>query len=172
MVNWLALFWIFIKINLLTTSGPASVGLLYKEAVGKLMSESQFVEAVGFSSVLPGSDALQLAMFVGYAAGGVPGALAALFGSILPPTVLMLGVVSILQRLRGEAWIGNFVRGLTPAVAVLMVLVAWQVFQGENGSLGMITLMIAAISLAALLFKVPPPLVLLGAGIMGIIFFR
>lgn len=172
MLKWLALFWIFIKINLLTTSGPASVGLLYKEAVGKLMSESQFVESVGFSSVLPGSDALQLAMFVGYAAGGLPGALAALLGSILPPTVLMLGVVSILQRLRGEAWIGNFVRGLTPAVAVLMVLVAWQVFHGENGSMGMTTLMITAVSLVALLLKVPPPLVLLGAGILGIIFFR
>jgi chromate transporter len=172
MGKWLALFWIFIKINLLTTSGPASVGLLYKEAVGKLMSESQFVEAVGFSSVLPGSDALQLAMFVGYAAGGLPGALAALFGSILPPTILMLGVVSILQRLRGEAWIGNFVRGLTPAVAVLMVLVAWQVFRGENGSMGTTTLLIAAISLVALVFKAPPPLVLLGAGILGIIFFR
>lgn len=172
MLKWLSLFWIFIKINLLTTSGPASVGLLYKEAVGNLMSESQFVEAVGFSSVLPGSDALQLAMFVGYAAGGMPGALAALFGSILPPTVLMLGVVSILQRLRGEAWIGNFVRGLTPAVAVLMVLVAWQVLRGESGSMGMTTLLIAAISLVALLLKAPPPLVLLGGGILGIIFFR
>jgi chromate transport protein ChrA len=84
----------------------------------------------------------------------------------------MLAVVSILQRLRGEAWIGNFVRGLTPAVAVLMVLVAWQVFQGENGSMGMATLLITAISLVALLLKVPPPFVLLGAGILGIIFFR
>ncbi|MCL7454223.1 MAG: chromate transporter [Anaerolineae bacterium] len=53
------------------------------------------MEAVGFSSVLPGSDALQLAMFVGHAAGGVPGALTALFGSILPPTLLMLGVVAV-----------------------------------------------------------------------------
>jgi chromate transporter len=136
------------------------------------MNESDFVEAVGFSSVLPGSDALQLAMFVGYAAGGVAGALAALLGSILPPTILMLGVVSILQRLRGEAWVGNFVRGLTPAVGVLMVLVAWQVFRGENGPIGLTTVMIAAASLLALLLNAPPPLVLLGAGILGIIFFR
>ena len=171
--RWISLFWIFIKINLLTTSGPASVGLLYKEAVGHLMSESDFVEAVGFSSVLPGSDALQLAMFVGYAAGGVPGAFAALFGSILPPTLLMLAVVSILQRLRGEAWIGNFVRGLSPAVAVLMVLVAWQVFRGESGTtIGWTTIAIALASLVALLLQAPPPLVLLGAGLLGVIFFR
>lgn len=173
MLTWLSLFWIFIKVNLLTTSGPASVGLLYKEAVGTLMTESDFVEAVGVSSVLPGSDALQLAMFVGYAAGGVPGALAALLGSILPPTLLMFAVVSILQKIRGEAWVGNFVRGLTPAVAVLMVLVAWQILRGESSNhLGLGTLLIGVLSLVALLLKVPPPLVLLGAGFVGIILFR
>jgi chromate transporter len=172
-VQWLKLFWIFVKINLLTTSGPASVGLLYKEAVGSLMTESEFVEAVGFSSVLPGSDALQLAMFVGYAAGGVPGAIAALMGSILPPTLIMLGLVSILQRLRGEAWVGGFVRGLAPAVGVLMILVAWQVLRGEDAGLpGATTLLIAGLSLVALLLKAPPPLVLLGAGMLGIWMFR
>lgn len=170
--SWFSLFWIFLKINLLTTSGPASVGLLYKEAVGKLMTETQFVESVGFSSVLPGSDALQLAMFVGYSAGGVPGAIAALLGSILPPTVLMLSIVTALQRLRGEAWVANFVRGLTPAVAVLMVIVAWQIFRGEVNNTNLVTLGIAGISLVALLLKAPPPLVLLGAGILGVIFFR
>lgn len=172
MAQWLSLFWIFIKVNLLTTSGPASVGLLYKEAVGKLLTEEEFVEAVGYSSVLPGSDALQLAMFVGYSAGGVFGALAALLGSILPPTLIMLAVVTLLQHLRGEAWVGNFVRGLSPAVAVLMVVVAWNVFRGDNNGVGVITLVIAGVSLVALLLKAPPPLVLLGAGLLGVIFFR
>jgi chromate transporter len=173
MIQWLTLFWIFIKVNLLTTSGPASVGLLYKEAVGTLMTEEEFVEAVGFSSVLPGSDALQLAMFVGYAAGGIPGALAALLGSILPPTVIMLGVVALLQRLRGEAWVGSFVRGLTPAVGVLMIIVAWHILRGENGvAPGAGVFLIGGLSLIALLLKAPPPLVLLGAGILGIIIFR
>jgi chromate transporter len=169
---WFKLFWLFIKINLLTTSGPASVGLLYKESVGVFLSESEFVEAVGFSSVLPGSDALQLAMFVGYAVGGISGALAALLGSILPPTVLMLGVISILQRLRGETWVSNFVHGLAPAVAVLMALVAWQVFYGEGGGKMGLSIVIGILSLVALLLKAPPPLVLIGAGLLGVIFLR
>jgi chromate transporter len=146
--------------------------LIYKETVDSMMSESEFVEVVGFSSVLPGSDALQLAMFVGYAAGGVPGALAALLGSIIPPTFLMLGVIGILQHLRGEAWVGNFVRGLAPAVAALMVLVAWQVFRGESGGRIEISVIIAVISIAALILKTPPALVLLAAGMSGVIFFR
>ena len=68
---------------------------------------------------------------------------------------------------------GNFTRGLAPAVAVLMVLVAWQVFRGDGKvSIGWSTLLIAGLSLVALLVKLPPPLVLLGAGILGIILFR
>jgi chromate transporter len=167
------LFLLFLKVNLLTTSGPASVGLLYEETVGKIIDEAQFVEAVGFSNVLPGSDALQLAMFVGYTAHGLPGALVALIGSILPPTVLMLAIVTALRFLSGEAWVANFVRGLAPAVAVLMVMVAWNVFRGESGQpIGWFTILIGAASLAAFLLKAPPPLVLLAAGILGIIFLR
>lgn len=172
METLIQLFWLFIKVNLLSTSGPASVGLLYKEAVGTIMTEAQFVQAVGFSSVLPGSDALQLAMFVGYAAAGGAGALAALLGSVLPPTLLMLGVVTILHRLRREAWVSRFVEGLTPAVAVLMVFVAWKVFAGSNGGIvNWQMVIIGAASLAALWFDAPAPLVLLLAGLVGIFLF-
>ena len=152
----LQLFWLFIKVNLLSTSGPASVGLLHTEAVGMIMTEAQFIQAVGLSSVLPGSDALQLAMFVGYAAGGVAGALVALLGSILPPTLLMFGVVAVLHRLRREAWVSRFVEGLTPAVSVLMLFVAWKVFAGGNG--GTITWqagLLGLVSLIALDFECP-----------------
>ena len=78
---WFRLFWIFLKVNLLTTAGPTSIGLLYKECVGKIMTEAQFVEAVGFSNLVPGSEALKLAMFIGYSSGGLLGVLAALLGA-------------------------------------------------------------------------------------------
>jgi chromate transporter len=170
MDKWLQLFWLFLKVNLLTTSGPASAGLLYKESVGHLITEEEFIEAVGFSSVLPGSDALQLAMFVGYTAGGIRGALVALLSSILPPTVLMLAIVSILQRIRGEAWVSNFVQGLAPAVAVLMLLVAWKIF-GEDAR-NWKAIVLAVLSLIAFQLKVPPALVLLASGLLGIWLFR
>lgn len=171
----LKLLWMFLKVNLLSTSGPASVGLLYKESVGNVMSEKDFIEAVGFSSVLPGSDALQLAMFIGYSTGGVAGAATALLGSILPPTLLMLGLSAILQRLQGETWMEGFVKGLTPAVAMLMMIVAWQVIRGEGESSTPIkkrALLIGGACLLALYLGVPSPLVLVGGGFLGILLFR
>ncbi len=173
MHNLIGLFWLFLKVNLLSTSGIASVGLLHQEAVGRLVTEQQFVEAVSFSSVLPGSDALQLAMYVGYHVDGLAGAMAALLGSILPPTALMLVVVTALHRLRREAWVSRFVQGLAPAVAVLMMYVAAKLLlNGNGGALIWPTILLAVPSLIALLFDVPPPLVLIAAGVLGIFLFR
>ena len=170
MSNLSQLFWIFLKINLLSTSGPASVGLLYQEAVGRMVTQGQFVQAVGLSSVLPGSDALQLAMYVGYAVAGIPGGMVALIASILPPTIIILGITFILHRIRREAWVGNFVEGLTPAISVLMVFTAWNIFQ-KSGATSWQGWAIGIISLAAMSLKVPGRIVILIAGLVGIFFF-
>jgi chromate transporter len=168
----LLLFWTFLKINLLSTSGPTSVGLLYNEAVGRFLTEQQFIQAVGFSTLLPGSDALQLAMFVGFSVAGIPGGTVALLGAILPPTVLMFGVVTILHRIRRESWVASFVEGLTPAVAVLMMFVAWKIFKGGNDGLGWQSLLIGGVSLIALLINLPAPLVIFAAGLAGVFLYR
>ncbi len=135
------------------------------------MTEKQFVEAVGFSHLLPGSEALKLAMFVGFAAGGIPGTLLALLGSILPPTVMMLGVVSVLQRFKGEVWMQGFVQGLSPAVAVVILVVAWNLFRSEK-SIPRQVLIIAALSVLAFLLAVPSPIVLVAAGLLGVMLIR
>lgn len=167
---YLELFWTFIRVNLLSTSGPASVGLLYHEAVGRFVTDGQFVQAVGFSSVLPGSDALQLAMYIGYAVAGIPGGLVSLVGSILPPTLLILGVVMVLHRIRREAWVSSFIEGLTPAIAVVILFAAWRIFEkgGETGWQGWL---IGIASLVALLLNAPARIVVLVAALVGVFIF-
>ncbi len=170
MENLFQLFLIFLKVNLLSTSGPASVGLLYHEVVGKSVTEGQFVQAVGFSSVLPGSDALQLAMYIGYAVGGIPGGLVALLASILPPTVIILGVTMVLHRLRREAWISSFVEGLTPAIAMLMLFTAWKIFE-KGGTDGWEAWAIGLVSMVGMLTKrVNERIVIILAGLIGVFF--
>lgn len=169
---WAKLLWMFLKVNILSPSGPASIGLLYKEAVGSIMTEEQFVEAVGFSNVLPGSEALKLAMFVGFSAGGVPGVFTALLGAIIPPTLLMLIVSAILQQFQHENWLNGFVAGMSPAVAALIVVVSWELFRaGSRKKADRRMVVIAALSAVAFWFDLPSPVVLLGAGILGVIFF-
>ena len=134
--------------------------------------QERFVEAVGFSNVLPGSEALKLAMFVGFAAGGIPGVLAALVGAILPPTVLMLIVATLLQRFQQEAWLNSFVAGMSPAVAALIVFVGWELFRaGSKKKTDRRVILIALLSAIAFWFDIPSPFVLLGAGMLGVILF-
>jgi len=172
MSDLIQIFWLFLKINLLSTSGSASVALLHVEAVGTIMTEAQFIQAVGLSSLLPGSDALQLAMFIGLEAGGFWGATVALTASLLPPTILMFGVVKLLHRLRRERWIGGFVEGLTPAVGVLMAFVAWKIVKSSNGGeFDWAIFGIGVVSFLALWFNAPAPLVLLLAGLAGVFIF-
>lgn len=169
---WTRLLWMFLKVNILSPSGPASIGLLYKEAVGRIMSEARFVEAVGFSNLLPGSEALKLAMFVGFAAGGIPGVFTALLGAILPPTMMMLIVAAVLQRLQHESWIGGFVAGLSPAVAALILVVAGELFRASTrNKIDRRAWIIAALSAIAFWFEVPSPMVLLGAGLFGVVLY-
>ncbi|MBI4762128.1 MAG: chromate transporter [Chloroflexota bacterium] len=171
-VIWVRLLWMFLKVNVLSPSGPASIGLLYKEAVGKIMTEERFVEAVGFSNFLPGSEALKLAMFVGFAAGGVPGVFTALLGAIIPPTLLMLIVSAFLQQFQHENWLQGFVAGMSPAVAALIVVVAWQLFRtSSRKKTDHRVVLIALLSAAAFWLEIPSPLVLVGAGVLGIILF-
>jgi chromate transport protein ChrA len=42
-------------------------------------------------------------MYIGYAVAGIPGGFVALAASILPPTIIILGITMVLHRIR-QAW--------------------------------------------------------------------
>jgi chromate transporter len=110
-------------------------------------------------------------MFIGFDAGGYPGTVAALLGAILPPTASMLVVMLVLQNFQNTPGMQGFIHGMVPAVAMLISVAAWKMFRGSNG-LQMRTLLIAALSLIAFILGAPTPLVLLGGGLLGILWFR
>ncbi|HEX8990500.1 MAG TPA: hypothetical protein VF784_02380, partial [Anaerolineales bacterium] len=59
---------------------------------------------------------------------------------------------------------------MVPAVAMLIGVAAWKLFRGSKG-VRTRPLFIGALSLAALLLHAPTPLVLLGAGLLGVFLF-
>jgi chromate transporter len=110
-------------------------------------------------------------MYIGYAVGGIPGGLVALLASILPPTVIILGVTMILHRLRREAWISSFIEGLTPAISVLMLFTAWKIFE-KGGDGGWAAWAIGLVSMVGMLSgKLPERIVIILAGVIGVLFF-
>jgi chromate transport protein ChrA len=85
----------------------------------------------------------------------------------------MLTVASLLVRFQGQEWMKSFVKGMTPAIVVLLALVAWQLFRVSNPrSLQWRPVLLAALSFLALYVGTAPQYVLIGAGILGVILYR
>lgn len=167
------IFWIFFKTYWFTNSGPASIGLLYNELVDARVTEREFVEAVGFTSVLPGSEALKLAIFLGFRLGGGPGLLAALLGAMLPPMLATGAALAVLQRHGMADWLEKFTNGLEPAIASLIFLVGWKFLRPDSGlSWRKKDIALAALSLVLLGLQAPAPLVLVLAGVLGVFLYR
>jgi chromate transport protein ChrA len=62
---------------------------------------------------------------------------------------------------------------MSPAVAALMAMVAWELSRATRAR--RITprfLLIAALSAVALLLHIPSPVILIGAGVLGVILYR
>ena len=63
------LFWYFLKLGWLAFGGPvAQIGLMHLDCVERhrWISEEEFVQALNFCHVLPGPEALQLAIYIGW----------------------------------------------------------------------------------------------------------
>jgi chromate transport protein ChrA len=85
----------------------------------------------------------------------------------------MLIVAALLQRFQQENWLTGFVAGMSPAVAALIVAVAWELFRaGSRKKIDRRVMSIAVLSAIAFWFEIPSPFVLLGAGILGVILFE
>lgn len=118
--------------------GYTLVALLQPTAVDAFgwLTTEQFLDGVALTQAVPGPIST-LAAFVGFAAAGVPGAVAGVVGVYLPAFVAVLAVAPLLDRLRRQAAVKAALRGIGAVVAGTIVGVA-------------ITLVPAAVGLGAL----------------------
>ena len=90
----------------------------------------------------------------------------ALAASILPPTIIILGITMVLHRIRREAWVSSFIEGLTPAISVLMLFTAWKIFE-KGGNTGWAGWLIGGVSLISMFLNAPERIIIIIAGIIG-----
>jgi chromate transport protein ChrA len=67
----------------------------------------------------------------------------------------------------------HLIKGITPAVGMLLALIAWQLFQtNKSKSMNWRSILLATLSFMALYSGIPPQYVLIGAGVLGVFLFR
>lgn len=170
MTSLLTLSWIYFRIGLMFVGG----GYVLIPLLNHIMVEQyrwltlrQFLDGLALSQLTPGPLAM-LATFTGFRAGGFPGALVATVCIFVPCVALMLVVGRNYSRLKKIDIIGSTLEGLLPAVVGLVAAAAWDL--GVSSLSGVKEFLILAAGFAIFKWtKISPMIVILGAGLVGLL---
>jgi len=164
--------------------GPASLALMQREttAIG-WVTPAEFADAVAAGNALPGPIAPQVSAYVGYKLAGVPGAVAAAVGTVVPTTVLMLVMVIFFFGVKDSPAVKAMLKAVRPVVVGLLLWTAYDmgrtVFGGDQAgwaralTQGWDRLLICVAAVALLtLTRINPAFVILGAAVFGFVVYR
>jgi chromate transporter len=162
-----ARFWA--KLGFVSFGGPAGqIAILHREVVERRhwLDDREFTRALNFCMLLPGPEALQLAIFLGWKMHGIRGGLVAGLGFVLP-AVLLLFTLSYVYVAHGSLpAVAALLYGLKAAVVALVLQAMARIARRAVKS--SLHVSIAAASFVALEFaRVPFPVVLLLAAVAG-----
>ena len=162
-----ARFWA--RLGFISFGGPAGqIAIMHREVVDRRqwIDERTFTGALNFCMLLPGPEALQLAIYLGWKLHGVRGGLVAGLGFIVP-SVLLLFALSVVYVWYGQLpWLEGVLFGLKAAVIALVVQALVRI--GRRALAGPLHVALAVGAFVALeFFGVPFPLVLLVAAVAG-----
>ena len=118
----LRLFWEFFKTGLFSVGGGlATLPFIYdiSDKTG-WFTHGQIADMIAVAESTPGPIGINMATYVGYTTAGVPGALCATLGIIIPPITIILIIARFLQRFRESALVDHAFYGLRPASAALI----------------------------------------------------
>ena len=111
------LFYEFLKIGLFSVGGGmATLPFLYDMADKTgWFTYAQIADMLAVSESTPGPIGINMATYVGYTTAGIPGALAATIGTIIPGIALVLIITAILDKFRNNVYVEGAFYGLRPA---------------------------------------------------------
>ncbi|WP_183603389.1 chromate transporter [Paenibacillus phyllosphaerae] len=128
-MDWLELLLGFFVANVLGYGGgPASIPLMYHEIVDRYQwtTDEQFSNILALGNALPGPIATKIAAFVGYDQLGVIGMIIALAATVVPSAVALIFLLNLLQKHRTSPVVKGMTLLVQPIIAIMMVLLTWQ----------------------------------------------
>lgn len=163
--------WLFFKTGLLSFGGAyASLVFVQRGAVDQYqwLSDGQLLDGVALSVATPGPFML-FTTFVGYIAGGIPGAALATLFVFLPSFVFVLGGVHCIEKARENRGLQAFLSGVSAAVVGVIAVVSLDLIPQALVDWLTVGISLVAFVLIALL-KHDVALVAIGAIVGGIIY--
>jgi len=181
----LKIFLLFSRVALFSWGGgPASLALMQRETTAAgWVDSAEFADAVAAGNALPGPIAPQVSAFVGYKMAGIPGAIAAVAGTVLPTTILMLLMVIFFFGVKDSPAVKAMLQAVRPVVVGLLLWtaydMAYSIFSVKKS--GWTTallggwdkaLIVVAAFVLLILTRINPALIILGSAAFGFLAYR
>jgi chromate transporter len=162
-------FWL--KLGFISFGGPTGqIAIMQAELVEKKkwISQSRFLHALNFCMLLPGPEAQQLAIYIGWLLHKTWGGIVA--GSLFViPSIFILWALSYIYAAFGNIpWIAAIFYGLKPAVMAIVAVAVTRI--GRKALRNEIMWTLAALAFVAIFFfHTPFPVIILSAGVIGLL---
>ncbi|TPK93725.1 MULTISPECIES: chromate transporter [unclassified Mesorhizobium] len=157
------------KIGLLSFGGPAGqIALMHKELVEerRWIGEERFLHALNYCMLLPGPEAQQLAVYIGWLLHRTAGGLVAGILFVLPGALVMLCLSSFYMLYNDAPVVEALFFGVKAAVLAVVVEAVIRIGKRALKNRAMVVIAVAAF-LGIYVARVPFPLIVLAAGLVG-----
>lgn len=166
-----AAFRYWLKLGFISFGGPAGqIAIMHAELVERKrwISERRFLHALNYCMLLPGPEATQLAIYIGWLLHRTLGGIIAGVLFVLPSLGILIGLTWIYMAYGNVPAVAGVMNGIKPAVVAIVLAAAWRIGSRtiKNWLLGTIAL---AAFVAIALLHVPFPLIVLAAATTGFI---
>ena len=157
----------FLKLGFVAFGGPAAAyGMMRQEFVTRKgwLGEDDFFDFMGLANLIPGPNAVEMALLIGHHHAGWMGLVLAGVSYIFPSTVVVLIFAWIYQHYGALPAIEGVLYGIKPVVLSILVSAMWGILKPRiKNTTGLIMFVIV---FAAYLGGISPMLLLLGGGVL------
>ncbi len=163
-------FMYWLRLGFINFGGPAGqIAIMHDELVDKKrwIGNNRFLHALNYCMLLPGPEAQQLAIYIGWLLNGTLGGIVAGVFFVLPAFVFILGLSWTFVAHGDVGWVAAVFYGLK---AVVVGIVAAALIRVGSRALknGLLVAVAAAAFVAIFFLRVPFPLIVLGAALVGL----
>ena len=167
---YLELLLSFMQVGALSIGGGyAAMPILQAQLVDAhaWLTMEEFADLVTIAEMTPGPIFINAATFVGMRLAGLPGALIATFGSVLPSLIIVSVLAWVYARYRAASGMKSVLACLRPAVVALIATAGIgllrQALISSQGQLNYVNLILCALAFALLRIKKPSPILVMVA---------
>lgn len=150
-----ALFVATFTVSCTANSGYAIIAVMKDDFVNKRkwLTEEEMADYIAIVQSSPGPMAVTSSTIIGYHVAGMPGTLAAVFGVILPPFLVMVIVTLFYEAIVGNPYVGLFLRGMQIGVVAMLIDVIIGLFRNTTEKGWAYPLVVMALSFAYVRFS-------------------